>query len=252
MKLSVSRALRRISMVVLLCLLAVLSATACGQNTPTDGATNNGTDIDGDTTNNDEISTSVPDNFFASMEDMEQIPTILDYYRKTEKNVFLKLEITQIHDEVYINKNDLATQGASGIVILECCVEKDLYDSGFELNQKIVLPVFLNQCFFENDSPVYKDLDIDDVKSFLSNTDHIYVTTRLNTNESFIVKNDSTAEVYTNISPCNLSLYELLPSVNGKLALNQLDTFCPEGITCDMFESNVKKLSEYFDNNLNK
>ena len=282
MKLAVSKALRRISMVVLLCLLVVLSVTACGQNTPTDGATNNdtgtdgatnnGTDTDGDTTNNDEISTSVPDNFFASMEDTEQIPTILDYYRKTEKTVFLKLKITQIHDEVYINKNDLATQGASGIVILECSVEKDLYDSGFELNQKIVLPVFLNQCFFENDSPVYKDLDIDDVKSFLSNTDHIYVTTRLNTNESFIVKNDSTAEVYTNILPCNLSLYELLPSVNGKLALNQLDTFfaeehienlphseiygmdsfCPEGITCDMFESNVKKLSEYFDNHLNK
>lgn len=282
MKLAVSKALKRISMVVLLCLLVVLSATACGQNNPVgDDATNNHNGTEGDTTDkvngtngdttNDDVSTGVLDNFFSSMEDMEQVQTILDYYRKTENTVFLKLKITKIHDEVYVNKKDFAIQGASGIAILECSVINDLYDSGFELDQKIVLPVFLNQCFFENDSPVYKDLAIDALKSVLSNTDCIYVTTRMNTNESFIVKNDSTVEVNTKLSACNLSLYELLPSVNGKLSLNQLDTFfaekhienlpqseiygmdsfCPEGISCDMFESNVKKLSEYFDNNHN-
>lgn len=273
MKLAVSKALRKIGVVVLLCLMIVLSATACGQNNPAgNDATNKDTGTEGDTTNNGNVSTNVSDDFFASMEDMEQISTILNYYDKTENTVFLKLKITKIHDEVYIDKKDLATQGASGIVMLECIVVKDLYDSGFDLNQKIVLPVFLNQCFFENDSPVYKDLDIDDVKSFLSKTDHIYVTTRLNTNESFIVKNDSTIEVYTNLSPCNLSLYELLPIVDGKLSLNQLDTFfaekhienlprseiygmdsfCPEGILCTTFENNVRELSEYFDNKLNK
>ncbi len=103
--------------------------------------------------------------------------------------------------------------------------------------------------------------------------DHFYVITRMNRSDNtYIVKNNSTIEVHSNLSHCVLSFYDLLPSIDGKLSLKQLDTFfaeihvdylphseiygmdsfCPEGITCAMFEDNVRKLSEYFDKKLNK
>ena len=276
MKLTVSKILRRIGMVVLLCLIVVLPVTSCRQNhhneDKTNGNANTESRIKVNTSKDTTVSTEVSDDFFASMENMDHLPTVMEYYNKTEYTVFLKLKITKIYDEVYIDKKDSALLGAARLVMLECSVVKDLYNSGFDIDQKIVLPVFLNQCFLENDSPVYKDLDINDVKSFLSKMDCIYAITRSYINETFIVENNSNMKIHTNLTPCNLSLYEVLPSIDGKLSINQLDNFfreihvehlphfdiygmywfCPEGITCTAFEDNVKKLSEYFDNKLNK
>lgn len=254
MKRSVSKLLRKISVVILLCLLLVLSVTACRQNTP-----NN----DG---KNDNLKT-----IFEKMDSMETT-TVLDYYPKIESSAFLKLEILKIYDEVYIDKKDIAVPRASGIVLIECNVIKDLYENGFEQNSKVVVPIFLNQCFIENDSPIYKDVDIADIKTWLSVQDHIYVKTQLRTNETFVVKSNPAIELQTNLLPCNISLYEILPSKEEKIYIDQvnnflseknieylpyseiygMDTFCPNNILCTTFESNVKELSKYFDSKLTK
>mgnify|MGYP003301100401 CR=1 FL=1 len=251
MKSSVSKLLIKISVVILLCLLLVMSVTACRQNIP----------------NSDNISK----NFFETMDSME-ITTILDYYSKIENSVFLKLEIVKIYDEVYIDKKDIAIPGASGIVLIECHVIEDLFESGFEQNAKVVVPIFLNQCFIENDSPIYKDIDITDIKTWLSVQDHIYIKTQSRTSETFVVKSNHTIELQTNLFPCNISLYEILPSKEEKICIDQvsnflseksidylpcseiygMDTFCPNNILCTTFESNVKELSKYFDSKLTK
>ena len=275
-KLTVSKIWRRVSAVVLLCLLLVLFVTACRQNTPNEnkanGSANATSGIDVNTSNDTMISTDVPNDLFASMENIDHMPTVLEYYNKNEYTVFLKLKITKIYDEVYIDKKDSALLEAARLAMFECSVVKDLYNSGFDLDQKIILPVLLNQCFFENDSPVYKNLDINDVKSFFSEVDCIYAITHSYINETFIVENNSNMKIYTNLTPCDLSLYEVLPSTDEKLSINQLDNFfrkthieylphtdisgmywfCPDGITCTAFENNVNKLSKYFDTKLNK
>lgn len=245
---------RRAFRVLLILLIVSLFATGCGQNNPNSDGTNDNSK-----------------NFYESMDNME-ITTVLDYYSKTESSVFLKLEILKIHDEVYIDKKDIAIPRASGIIAVECNVIEDLFESGFERNSKVVVPIFLNQCFIENDSPIYKDIDITDVKTWLSVQDHIYVKTQSYTSETLVLKSNHTIELQTNLLPCNISLYEILPSKDEKICIDQvsnflserhveylpcseiygMDSFCPNNISCTTFESNVKELSKYFDSKLTK
>ena len=254
MKRSVPKLLRRISVLILSCLLLALSVTACRQNIPNSGNTND-----------------ISKNFFKTMDSMETT-TVLDYYPKIDSSAFLKLEILKIYDEVYIDKKDIAIPGASGIILIECNVVEDLFESGFEQNSKVVVPIFLNQCFVEHGSPIYKDVDITDIKKWLSVQDYIYVKTQLRTSETFVVKSNHTIELRTNLVPCNISLYEILPSKEEKICIDQvsnflsekniqylpcseiygMDTFCPNNILCTTFESNVKELSKYFDSKLTK
>ncbi len=272
MKDPVPMSLGRICMALLLCLAVVLSVVACGRNNQNKGQEDGAVNKDNGTPNDGEVSTDPFDDFFDSMEDAEEGATILTYCNKTERSVFAKLKITRIYDDVYIDEDDKAFQGVAERIMLVCNVEEILYGNGFHLNQSIVVPVSLFFCFVENGSPDYRNLDISFVKSFLSEMDYIYVDAWLNSDKTYIAKNDFENEIHTNISPQTLALYELYPVVDGTVSLNRLDNFldennieylpqseiygmdwlCPEGITCSAFEENVKRLSAYFDRKHNE
>lgn len=279
MKLAVSKALGRICVVVLLCLVVALSATACKQNSPDDSKTNDSlnseTGNSSITSNDQENTTEATDSFFESMENMK-LPTILSCYAKTEFAVFLKLEISKIYDEMYIYKSNIPMQDPAGYMMVECTIAEDLYERGFERGQKIVVPVLLKEVPQENNPRVLRNLDVSEVKEWLSGMDYIYVKTnsyyektQSYKKEAFVVENNHATELQTAQMPCVMSFYELLPSVDGKVSPKQLDDFlykrnitkieiygmnefCYDGIPCAEFEDNVRELSKYFDNKRNQ
>ena len=236
MKLVVSKGLRKICSVILILLILMLSATSC--------------------------------NFrFISDIDSDPCPSILNSYSKTERSVFLKLEIVNIYDEVFIDQRDIAFPYDSGKILLECKVLDDLYESGVKPNEKIIIPIFLTHTFLEGDDYVRKDLPLSDVKTLLSSFDCIYIKTERNSECTYVVKDSTETSVKTVFMPCDMSLYDILPSVDNKVCINliedffnqkcitnlpyyeivYMDSFCYEGISCEEFENNVRELSAYFD-----
>ena len=254
MKITISKGLSKICIVLLLCLSLVLSTTACGQNKTANDKTDN--------TINNEANNKTDEN----LDDADSpMLTVEDLYLKNVGSSFLKLKISNIYNEVFQEK--FSKYGK--YIMLECEIMEDLYDSGFENNKKIIVPVLLNQSFTQEGSiaSVGGTLDLQNFKTFLLSFDYIYIYSHSNSNVIYCLENDTSFQLESNIDKCVISSYELIPSVDGKVYIERIDAFleennavfgnyhhiygilnfCFDGISCMEFESNVRKLSKYFD-----
>lgn len=225
MKLAVSKELCKICMVVIIWLAFVMSVTSCGHSS----ITNNG-EGEGDK--------------------LSMGPTVSDYFGKTEGMVFLKLEILEIYDDAFKNKIDIAFQ--ADLIMLRCNLIADLHESGMEVNREVIVPVFS------------LDADVNDCKNWLSAFDVIYVKTPSYANNTYITDDNTEMTLKTNMAPCDISLYDVLPVVDGYVRINLVDEFleeqrienlpysriygmeefCYDGISCENFEDNVRELSK--------
>ncbi len=258
MKLAVSKGLFKMCMILLLCLSMVLSAVGCIQDNTNDGTANKAESFN-------EISLE----FFASLDegDGEKFVTVLDCYAISRDDVFLKLEITQIYDDVFIEQYS----GGREFIMLECNVICDMYESDLIYTPKVIIPIMIDITVEEDDTRVRSKLDVNEFKLWLLDFDYIYVRSHTY-NQVFVAKGKSNVSVDVKINWCNISSYHLLPSADGKVCIEELDEFldknrvgrlssneirgmelfCYSGISCENFEKNVKILSAYHDKKFDK
>lgn len=228
MKLAVSKELCKICTVVIIWLVFVMSVTSCGHS-------------------------SIINNGEGEGDKLSMGPTVSEYFGKTEGMAFLKLEILEIYDDAFKNKIDIAFQ--ADLIMLRCNLIADLHESGMEVNREVIVPVFS------------QDADVNDCKNWLSAFDVIYVKTPSYANNTYITDDNTEMTLKTNMAPCDMLLYDVLPVINGAVYINMvdefheeqrveympyseisgIDDFCYEGISCEEFEANVRELSKEYD-----
>ena len=226
MKLSFLNGIYRICTVVITCLLLVLSVASCEQNDEIQ--------IEGDSDFSSDTSSSVS-----------------DCYYNGENAVFLKLEILKIYDEDFY----VESSGGRDFILMDCRVILDLYESGVNSCETILIPVR----FISTTSTMTTET----VKSWLSDFDYIYVYSNIQHEDRYISYPYREMDLESNIAPCYISGYEILPASDGRVRIELLDAFisenrmgssyisdmerfCYENISCETFEDNVRKLSKDF------
>lgn len=250
---------------VLLCFLIAFATTACDK-----------IKRDEENTSSEE-NTDKTDDFFASMEDVCEGPTVLEYFNKVyatsedERSFFSKLEITKIHDGIFVERQGLTLENRSEYMILECKVINALYNSE-NSNETVIIPLFLNVNFEIGEMYYRGTLNVADVKKWLLELDYIYAISFTNPADSYVDLDSNETQIETEIQKCLLKSYDILPSKDGKVCIQMLDDFlqernvsylpkediygmdkfCYDGISCEEFENNVKELSEYLDNKYHK
>ena len=227
MRLAVSKGLGKICMVVIICLIFVLPAVSCRQNSITNSVT----------------------------VETDKAPSVKDYFAKTEIMVFLKLEVSKIYDQVFVSKSDIGNRYGVDRIILECKVLTDLYESEIEIGEKVIIPLYMGGS------------NINDYKNWFNSLDFIYVRTHPYSVNEYVSKNDFETSIQTDMNRCDMLSYDVLPVIDGAVYINMVDEFhkeqgieympyseisgiedfCYEGISCEEFETNVMELSKEYD-----
>ena len=257
----------RILAVILLFLFLVSFVTSCDLNDliPTGEIT---TDSPNPTENNDQNKN--PNSVEEDGCDGESPRiTILDRYHKTEYSVLLKIEITDVYDGVYLKENTLTS---NHFILLEGVVIDDLYGKTTEFGETVILPIPINAGFFdENKQWVQNYYDENNLKEWFESLSGVYVQTNYEPHTYTKIDDDS-IQVQANLYRCPLDSYDILPYVDDSVRISLLSEFleenepyyltleeirgmdwlCPDGISCEEFESNIETLLAYEEEHKNQ
>ena len=261
MKIGISKGLRKICMVVLLCILFGLLTSSCDQSNETIGETTT------EAINSSVTTEETP--FFESIDCVLPAPTVLQHYIKGYKALFLKLEIVKIFDDIFIETKHYYHRD-SKYLLMECKVKADLYDSGYKIDEKIFVPICLNINVSSKENPdgYASVLDLQETKEWLLSCDFIYIYSKAYESLKYTGEDNSELQIETEIHQISFDLYEIIPCTNGEIHLQLVDDFfqkysmahfphslivgmdkiCYDGISCEEFENNISEMSEYFDN----
>ncbi len=202
-------------------------------------------------------------------------PSVYDFCAMYQRSICVKLEITEIHDTVYSNGQNIHFIMVEGQV-LEVIDDENTYGHiiGFDENDRIkagdkaVVPILLDASF---DGETYLDkatqgeLDAQEVMAWLNSFDSIYFRTEVYlSGENFFDKDDRSKVIKTIYEDCYLQGYDILPIKEGKVVIDEVNSFLNKykvnyldydyyidverlvynNIPCEDFEANLKSIAE--------
>lgn len=256
MKIGISKGLRKICIVVLLCILFGMLTTSCKQSGET---------------NNSALSHPTVD-FIASMDNCE-LPNVLDYFNKHIYSSFFKFKITKIYDEIFVQQ----PSSPHSIILLEGKVTEILYDTTNEIsvNKTEIIPVILPLVYSASNLPNENStntsepafLDKEKVVNWLLSLEYMYISLISRPREIYYAKNDTSVQIESNHNFVSLTLYNLIPATTEQVCVKSLDDFlqnnnvsylhrddiygmnkiCYDGIPCENFENYIMTISAYYD-----
>ncbi len=164
--------------------------------------------------------------FFAEMNGMDELPTVLGYYPCIENSSFVKVEHIEFCEGLYSWDSTSGTY----LYLIKGIVTEDYYEN-IEKGTVITIPIIANNSTVTEDGVVDHSrlYDEEELSEFLEQFDTLYVylmTGMYHQQSAYSLKHGSTEYFGSLTCPVNFPLYTIIPARDDKICMNQLDEFC--------------------------